>query len=97
LPKLGLFQGSGGTLPYDVDELLVAASPRPILVVAPQNDWHVTLDDVRACLEKAQASHPRITFETPVESNRFQARQQERVLRWLESLEPREHNKEGAE
>ena len=53
-PRLGLFEGAEGSVPYDYDELLAALAPRPLLLVSPQEDRDATLADVVACARVAR-------------------------------------------
>lgn len=61
LPRLGLCEPamSGGfELPYDVDDLLSAISPRPTLLVTPMHDRDATFADVAATVAKVNRSWP---------------------------------------
>lgn len=78
-PRLGFFVGQEARLPFDFDEPLALASSRPVLLVAPTLDRYARVADVRA----AVASVPGVTFETPVDFNRFGRKLQARVLDWL--------------
>ena len=81
IPKLGLFHDREKEIPYDYDDLLTAISPRRVLVVAPEHDWHATVEDVRRCVDRAQ--HPALTFVAPDDTNRFQSKQHAQFLDWL--------------
>ncbi len=46
LPRLGAFVGREQEIPIDFDQILAAAAPKPMLVIAPKRDWHATYADV---------------------------------------------------
>jgi hypothetical protein len=79
MPRLGFFVGHEARLPFDFDEALALAAPRPVLVVAPTHDRYARIGDVRA----AVAPVPGVTLETPADFNRFGRKLQARVLEWL--------------
>ena len=79
MPRLGFFVGNEARLPFDFDEALALASPRPVLVLAPVHDRYARIADVRA----AVAAVPGVTLDTPKDFNRFGRKFQTRVLDWL--------------
>jgi dienelactone hydrolase len=79
LPRLGFFVGNEARLPFDFDDALALASPRPVLVIAPTHDRYARIADVRAGV----AAVPGVTLETPMEFNRFGRKFQARVLDWI--------------
>jgi len=89
-PRLGLYDGRESELPYDFEDVLALVAPRPCLIVAPTHDRDADPADVRRCLEKAQqawqsqGAGKRLTYVTPNDYNRFQAEQQQMVVKWLE-------------
>ena len=102
LPKLGYFIGQETRVPFDYDEVLAAAAPRRVLVVAPKLDRYAPVSGVRKEVEAAQAAF-RLTGRpnalelwTPADFNRFPRTLQEEVFGYLErsareddSIEPR--------
>jgi dienelactone hydrolase len=79
MPRLGFFVGQEARLPFDFDEALALAPPRPVLLVAPTLDRYARIGDVRAEVGAVRG----ITLETPVGFNRFGRTLQARVLEWL--------------
>lgn len=85
LPKLGLYDGREREISYDYADLLTAIAPRPTLVVSPTRDRTANIEDVIACVARAQEQPGHaITHLMPDDVNRFQRDQQEYVLNWLE-------------
>ena len=76
-------------MPFDYDEVLALAAPRPVLVVAPTLDRYAPVDDVRQVVEASRkvyrllGSERALTLETPLDFNRFTRGTQERVFDWL--------------
>ena len=56
LPRLGLFVGKERDIPFDVDELLKAAAPRPTLLVTPQRDADATYVDVAHAIDSVASA-----------------------------------------
>lgn len=54
LPRLGFFKGYEKRIPWDFNDLLALIAPRPLMVVAPQFDQEVTLEDVKRSIEEAR-------------------------------------------
>jgi pimeloyl-ACP methyl ester carboxylesterase len=79
MPRLGFFVGQEARLPFDFDEALALAAPRPVLLIAPTLDRYARIADVRAEV----AAVPGVTLETPLDVNRFGRKFQSRVLDWL--------------
>jgi pimeloyl-ACP methyl ester carboxylesterase len=52
IPRLGLFQNSMASIPYDYDELIGSIAPRNILLYTPMDDRDSTYEDVDECLSK---------------------------------------------
>ena len=79
MPRLGFFAGHEARLPFDFDDTLALASPRPVLLIAPTHDRYARVADVRT----AVATMPGVTLDTPMDFNRFGRKFQARVLDWL--------------
>jgi len=79
MPRLGFFAGNESRLPFDFDEPLALASPRPVLLIAPTLDRYARIEDVRAEVRAVAG----VTLETPTDFNRFGRKFQARVLDWL--------------
>ncbi|MFB3826796.1 MAG: alpha/beta hydrolase family protein [Bryobacteraceae bacterium] len=92
LPRLGFFAGHERRAPFDYDEVLALAAPRPVLVVAPELDRYARIADVRREIEAARhvyrflGRESRLELESPEDFNRFPKRLQERVFDWLARL-----------
>jgi len=92
LPRLGQFIGSEARVPVDYDEILSVLAPRPLYVLAPTLDRYATASDVRSVVERTRkqyetANAPNaLTFDAPVDFNRFTAAMQARVFDWLEAI-----------
>jgi dienelactone hydrolase len=82
LPRLGFFTGNESRLPFDFDEPLAMAAPRPVLVIAPTHDRYARVADVRAEVQSLKG----VTLETPAGFNRFGRKLQTRVLEWLAEI-----------
>lgn len=59
LPQLGLFSGRETRLPYDLDEILMALAPKPLVLVTPEYDRFAPSEKInQACtsIEKVYAA-----------------------------------------
>jgi dienelactone hydrolase len=89
LPQLGFFVGQEDRVPFDFDEVLALAAPKPVLLVAPELDRYARVADVRREMEGPKKvydllGHPEaLQFETPMDINRFPRRMQEHAFDWL--------------
>ncbi len=89
LPRLGFFAGHEDRVPFDFDEVLALAAPKPVMLVAPELDRYARVGDVRREVEEAKKvydllGHPEaLQFETPMDVNRFPRRVQELAFDWL--------------
>jgi cephalosporin-C deacetylase-like acetyl esterase len=84
MPRLGFFEGNEQNLPFDFDAALKLAAPRPILLIAPTLDRYARTADVVATVKPV--AYKNLTFETPLDFNRFRVKTQEHVLDWLAAL-----------
>jgi poly(3-hydroxybutyrate) depolymerase len=91
LPRLGSFVGREEQIPIDFDQILAAAAPRPMLVMAPTRDWHTTHADVVAAVSAAQALYVRydgagkLTLQSPDRWLEFNRSMQAQTADWLHS------------
>jgi dienelactone hydrolase len=89
MPRLGFFAGQEARLPFDFDEVLAVAAPRPVLLVAPTLDRYARIADVRAEVAESRKvwqvlGRPgALTLDTPEDMNRFDRKMQSRVFDWL--------------
>lgn len=89
LPRLGFFAGKEAHIPYDFHEILAAAAPRPLLVVAPTWDQYASFRDVGHCLDEVKkvyqlyAKKDQVELFAPEDYNRFSEAMKEKVILWL--------------
>lgn len=87
IPKLGFFVGHEDRVPFDYDEVVALAAPKPALIVAPIKDRYARIDDVRKEVEAAARVYRSLGRElevwTPDDFNRFPVRLQQQVYDWL--------------
>ncbi|HUS07404.1 MAG TPA: alpha/beta fold hydrolase, partial [Bryobacteraceae bacterium] len=87
LPKLGFFAGNEARVPFDYDEVVALAAPRPALIVAPTKDRYARIADVQRELDAAGGVYRtlghRLEVWTPDDFNRFPVRLQQQVYDWL--------------
>lgn len=92
-PRLGLYDGREGELPYDYDDVLSLVAPRPCLIVSPRHDREADAADVAACVERVRPAWERagakllLTYVSPNDYNRFTLEQQQQFLHWLRGVE----------
>jgi len=97
-PKLGLFHGREGELPYDFDDVIGLIAPRPCLLHTPTRDRLADFGDVDVCVARARQAWvdagcaDALTHLAPDDINRFQSAQQEVFLEWLGALSGGEHS-----
>jgi dienelactone hydrolase len=96
LPRLGLFAGHEGRIPYDLDGLIATIAPRPVLIVQPQRDRLADVTGVRNAVDSARkifALHEAADFldlHEPDDYRRYPNATQDAVIRWMaENLTPR--------
>ena len=80
VPRFGFFIGEERRLPVDYEDILAAAAPRAVLVVAPTLDRYAPVVDVRRAVESA-GKH--VEIRTPINFNRLPALTLEAVSEWL--------------
>lgn len=91
-PQLGLHAETPDAIPYDVDDLIAAAAPKPVLVLTPELDWQVNVDDVKAAVESARTVYEQLdaagalTHRVPEDYNTLATPMQERVVQWLQDV-----------
>jgi len=89
LPRLGAFIGREQDIPIDFDEILAAAAPKPMLVIAPQRDWHSTHADVTAAVSSARKAYDdksaadRLSLESPDRWLEYNRLMQAQTVAWL--------------
>lgn len=89
IPKLGFFLGHENRVPFDYDEVLALAAPKPVLVVAPELDRYAPVADVRQEVDAARRVYRLLGREgalelwTPRDFNRFPRKLQEQVFDYI--------------
>ena len=89
LPRLGAFVNHENKVPVDFNEILAAAAPRRMLVLAPTLNWHETHQDVQRAVDMARKAYEllgagdRIQMQSPEQILRFNDEMQTRVIDWL--------------
>jgi len=89
LPRLGAYVGREGEIPVDFDQILGAAAPRPMLIIAPKRDWHTTHADVAAAVSAAQEVYARggaagkLTLQSPDRWLEYNRSMQAQTVDWL--------------
>lgn len=92
LPRLGFFIGQEDRVPFDYDEVLAMAAPKPAMIVAPALDRYARFADVKREIEAARQIYrllgreAALRVETPEDFNRFPRKLQEEVYDWLAAL-----------
>ena len=91
VPRLGLYAGKEASLPYDYDDLLSLAAPRPVLVVQPTRDRDADPEAVRAAVKKASAIYTlkgatqQPGLLEPDDYGRYTNATQKEVITWLQT------------
>lgn len=86
LPRLGLFAGNEARIPYDYDDVIALAAPRPVLIVQPQRDRDADPADVREAVERARQKSPapaNITLQEPDDYGRLTNATQDAAIEWM--------------
>jgi pimeloyl-ACP methyl ester carboxylesterase len=91
IPGLGFFVEQPERLPFDYDEVLALAAPKPILVVAPELDRYNPVDGIRRQVDAASRIYrlhgipEALELRTPRDFNRFPRTLQDEVFDALET------------
>jgi len=89
-PLLGIFHNDQEKIPYDFDDILRLISPRPCLIVSPQDDQEANFGDIIDCVASVRGdrggSPNSLTHLIPADINRFQADQHKTFLDWMKNL-----------
>ncbi len=94
LPKLGCFVGAEDRVPYDMDELIAAIAPRPVLVVQPTMDRTADPAAVRAAVARARVRYEQhgaseaLGLQEPVDILRFTEAMQQEAIEWMQAHSP---------
>jgi pimeloyl-ACP methyl ester carboxylesterase len=89
LPRLGFFTAHEPHVPYDIDELIAAMAPRPLLMLTPRYDRETPLPMAQQSAAAARkiyalyGQESRLVQETPDTYNHFDTTMQKLVVDWL--------------
>ena len=89
VPRLGLYVGREGDVPYDYDELISELAPRHTLLYTPQSDRDATYSDVKTCANASRAAWERLgegdkfTHLAPQTDSRMEREQVAALIAWL--------------
>ncbi|HPO16180.1 MAG TPA: alpha/beta fold hydrolase [Candidatus Hydrogenedentes bacterium] len=91
-PRLGCFIGQESRVPYDIDELLGAMAPRPVLVLSPKYDRENPLPMTSQAVTSAKEIYrlykveSKLIQEIPETYNHFDPTMQKVVVEWLDKI-----------
>ncbi len=91
-PRLGFFVGREERIPADFHEILASIAPRPVLVIAPTEDWNTTGTDIEAAVGEARkiyglyGKESRLELARPKDYNRFSIPIRELLYEWCGQL-----------
>jgi pimeloyl-ACP methyl ester carboxylesterase len=92
IPRIGLFAGHEGQLPYDYDDLMALVAPRPVLIVQPLRDRDADAGEVRAAVERAQAvftfkrAAGKLELHEPDDYGRLTNDMQDKIIEWMKNI-----------
>ena len=88
-PRLGLFVGNEGRVPYDYDELIAAMAPRPVMIVSPQLARDANPKDVHDAVKAARQVYTLygaadcLRLAEPWDYTRLPTTTQNEAIKWL--------------
>ena len=91
-PQLGYFIGHEDRVPYDLDELMAAVAPKPLLLVTPKLDREAPLSLVEQTVQNAQRIYQlnqaadALTQVKTDTYNHFDPQNQQPIIDWLNTL-----------
>lgn len=89
IPRLGLFIGHEGRIPYDYDDLMGLIAPRPVMVIQPLLDRDAVPADVSASVRRASKVYAlygaanRLKLWEPWDYNRLPDYMQTTAIQWM--------------
>ena len=89
LPRLGFFVGHEAQIPFDYDQVIALAAPRPVLIVQPTMDREANPGDVHAAVEEARKVYAfygaagSLGLDEPVDYARLPNATQDRIIAWM--------------
>lgn len=91
-PRLGYFVGNESRAPYDLDELMAAVAPKPLLLVTPKLDRLAPLELITEAAEcvrgvyELQNAAGNLTQAVTETYNHFDPINQKPVIEWMDKL-----------
>jgi len=91
MPRLGFFVGHETQIPYDFNEVIGLAAPRPVLIVQPTMDREATAADVQAAVEDARKVYAlygasgSLGLDEPVDYGRLPNATEDRIIAWMQA------------
>jgi hypothetical protein len=90
-PRLGWFDGREAEIPFDYHDVIGEVLPKPFLIVTPKRNRFADHDAItmamnQVYLEKAKQAEAMLTWNSPDDTNRFQADQHLEFINWAKSL-----------
>jgi dienelactone hydrolase len=88
-PRLGYFAGHEARIPVDFNEIIASLAPRPVLVIAPEFDKDVHLQDIKNAvgqvsdIYKLYGAPDHIQLQVPNDINRFSPEMRGDMVEWL--------------
>ena len=90
-PRLGWFDGREGHIPFDYHEVLGQLLPKLCLIVTPKRDRFADHSAITEAIKQLRLAKPKqaeaaLTWQSPDDTNRFQADQHQQFINWTKSL-----------
>ncbi|MED5279310.1 MAG: hypothetical protein VYD86_09335, partial [Verrucomicrobiota bacterium] len=90
-PRLGWFDGREGEIPFDYHDVLGQVLPKPCLIVTPKRDRFADHSAITEAIKQLRLAKPKqaeaaLTWQSPDDTNRFQADQNQQFINWTKSL-----------
>ena len=86
IPRLGYFQYSEQSVPYDYIDLINSISPRPLLVHAPLHDRDASFSHVLKTINSVKPSYPKLTFSSPDRNGTMEAEEVAILKKWYSAM-----------
>ncbi|OHE81971.1 MAG: hypothetical protein A2107_02455 [Verrucomicrobia bacterium GWF2_62_7] len=92
VPRFGFVTGQERRLPIDHDEVIATIAPRQLLIISPKQDRYAPIGDVREVDAAGKAiygllgAEEAISFQTPMDFNRFPEATQAQIFDWLDRI-----------
>ena len=90
-PRLGWFDGREGDIPFDYHDVLGQVLSKPCLIVTPKRDRFADHSAITEAIKQLRLAKPKqaeaaLTWQSPDDTNRFQADQHQQFINWTKSL-----------